>query len=1572
MQMSCPGSGIAAGDLAKLAWAFGTSGLRELHFEPLAEGFVMLTDDQSSNDPEHVAKMVWAAAKVGYGSVALMDRVALQVQVQVAEFRPSSLANIAWSFATLAYLVPSMMAAISSEVLRGIHRQDARDLANLAFAFATLCQLKEDEPLKEALSEEVLKKLNWIQPQSLAFLTEVGLEASTHPFLLQKLNEILDHLVTALATREATSAWKRRVEAALQELYLDHLGSVGSHLLLSRLQIDAPDQDFILRAMQSFPTCAGRTRGLETQRPQQRRIFAYSEHRLQTTDATGGRDATAGRMLREHGFQGLRRWQKGWLKPLTLPVNHYVDRSVCAEFQVLNEICDLVNEEALADDMQSCALVEGVVQLLVSTAPCLSCISAALQFQLLFPKVHLQFGCVQPWSELPGGCEPFRSDEDLHAGAAAPSPPSPQQPAEAELSEAERADLSELCDMPIDARSWEELLLCLQRCSHQRLAEILRRKRWRVLSETVPERARRLALYQIPVFCIDGSIDWRGCQEEALMDVPWTAAFGLLKVSSHTEVSLKVTSLFQAAKLEEVVAVRKLRAREWQRVLNLDVLLGAVLFLHCHVLSLGGRCVPEREEDEVVNQVIATETPPPTSGEVVFEEDQGIITSGTLAAVDECGWEQGTAWYPFDETGRYDVDRSWLGATPPTLEEWEEEGSPVEACGRNAGLTGGRKAEVRGFRPEVQLSEGERQSLQSFIQRFDACAGLEATLQLLQREVHSFFGFQACKVLQRFTKKFGAAGSKDNRLHLLLGRCAAAMSTADGISLGRALWSLGRLHLRHEALLQAAAARLPELLDTCGPITIATVWHAFEVLQFEDAKCLEALVQDMEKRLWECDPPEVSIVLHAAAQLAVPKREGLFEKLLEYVRQRSGRFSARHLAVCLHAAAKVGLRDEALCQMVTDRFRAHIADTDALALTSAVYACGLVAYFQPDFFESVAAWLLRQLRLDHRRIESQQISNMVYSFGKLGFKSEQLLMACAQNAMQEFWRFKPQELDNLTYGMALLKWRHEPYLNALAQHLVEGGRVRQLDCQSLVSMAYSSALLGYANPVMLRALGDQAIPKLLRFKAEEFSIMVYSLGVLNFRHHDLLAHVVQLVPAALPKFTTQNMSNLLHGLGLVSFDRDDDFVRHVCDHLSSRFDQATAQDIANPITALMRMCIPHERFFRQVAAYITAPSSRLPLKDFTPQEIANTIYGFDALQVFDVTLFEQTQREISKRVEEFIPQEAANVLWAVAKQGLGSVDFFEELLRRMAPFAEAQRPSGPQRMAVEWGAEDLEKPLAALRPWRHQLPSYERLDRVFRTRFLSKIAQFLMSLSPASNMPLPSQYQKDFAAWDLYQVGPDYTEELLRGVGVLRHPWRTDQELLRHYVGNEPDSLLSRYGEKLLISVLPAARWVSSRLFFRLASPSNSELLEGALLVEPAHPKEDDEANQRRFGASATSWREELELSGGNGHAPFRPVLLSTFLGNWRHRHTEVVALDLLVDRVLQALQQRSWRWHPRLWEDLEGEVELLVPHTPCLSCVGAFTQLKRWAPRLRIAVLYQDWRDWRKLLRDTVAQRAT
>eukprot|EP00933_Yihiella_yeosuensis_P033091 TRINITY_DN26797_c0_g1_i2.p1 TRINITY_DN26797_c0_g1~~TRINITY_DN26797_c0_g1_i2.p1 ORF type:complete len:150 (-),score=22.72 TRINITY_DN26797_c0_g1_i2:74-523(-) len=144
------------------------------------------------------------------------------------------------------------------------------------------------------------------------------------------------------------------------------------------------------------------------------------------------------------------------------------------------------------------------------------------------------------------------------------------------------------------------------------------------------------------------------------------------------------------------------------------------------------------------------------------------------------------------------------------------------------------------------------------------------------------------------------------------------------------------------------------------------------------------------------------------------------------------------------------------------------------------------------------------------------------------------------------------------------------------------------------------------------------------------------------------------------------------------------------------------------------------------------------------------------------------------------------------------------------------------------------------------------------------------------------------------------------------------------------------------------------------------------MIVEPAHPKEDDEANQRRF--KAESWRESADASNGQQGltrslpGAWRPVLLTTFLGNYRHRHTEVVALDALIDLVLGAMAERQLPWSDEHWERLSGEVELVVPHTPCLSCVGALTQLRRWAPQLQIRVAYEDWRDWRSMLKQNVA----
>lgn len=873
-------------------------------------------------------------------------------------------------------------------------------------------------------------------------------------------------------------------------------------------------------------------------------------------------------------------------------------------------------------------------------------------------------------------------------------------------------------------------------------------------------------------------------------------------------------------------------------------------------------------------------------------------------------------------------------------------------------------------RPVMQnlLSSEQRFRLQSFVDRFDAIEGLEPALRLVASELQTFFPFQACKILQRITKRFGNTPRNDPRVQRLVERCASTMSGADGVSISRALWSVGKMGIRGEVLAQLAAARIPQIICECGPITMATIWNAFEVLEVESDTCLSAMADEVLRRLDECDPPEIAIVMHAAAQLKFPNREPLFTALVPYVRERADTFSTRHLAVCIHAAARAEFRDDLLCHTVCNRFIKDMANVDALALTSAVYACGLLLYFHKQFFEAVADYLYNALCGDGRgtQLESQKIANIVYAFGKVGFYSERTMQAVVEAIVADFWRFKAQELDNITYAFALLKYRNEVYLTRLVRHLLDDGRVDKLDSQSLVSMAYSFALLGHAHPPVLRAIGDRAIPRLPNFKPEEFSILVYSLGVLSFRHHDLLTAVVEQAPAVFPRFSTQNISNLLHGLGLVTFDRDDDFVIKVASHLATRLPECSGQDIANPVTALMRMTIRHDDLLQAIASYLTSSSGHLRIRDFTTQEIANTVYAFDAMQVLHTPMFDEIANATVAKLDEFIPQEVANVIWAFSKQGFGSDEWFEVVLSRCAPHAEnLQGASSEHALSVLWCGEDLEKPLAALRHKRDVLPSYARLEAAFRKRFLSPIRVFLSGLAPQRGFPPPTRYQQEFASWDLYQVGPDFTQELLEAVGICRtSPSRgAELALLDHYM-RAADSMFSRYGERLLISVLPAARWLSSFMSYRLEMRGSDVVFEGTHVVEPAHPNDNDEASQRRF--KTESWKDPPDLIRG----PFRPVLLSTFLGNWRHRHTEIIALDLVVDLALGAVDAGKWTWAENFWQGLQGEVELFVPHTPCLSCVGAFAQLHTWSPDLSLKVAYYDWREWRVQLLEIAGRR--
>merc|ERR1712224_169106 len=99
-----------------------------------------------------------------------------------------------------------------------------------------------------------------------------------------------------------------------------------------------------------------------------------------------------GALLYQSGFKAEEpREGPGWLSEISLPICRYVDRSLCAEFQLLSELIELQvgGPPPGTQDQAARQAQKGRVDFWVTHAPCLSCISALLQYRSLFPGVRV-------------------------------------------------------------------------------------------------------------------------------------------------------------------------------------------------------------------------------------------------------------------------------------------------------------------------------------------------------------------------------------------------------------------------------------------------------------------------------------------------------------------------------------------------------------------------------------------------------------------------------------------------------------------------------------------------------------------------------------------------------------------------------------------------------------------------------------------------------------------------------------------------------------------------------------------------------------------------------------------------------------------------------------------------------------------------------------------------------------------------------------------------------------------------------------------------------------------------------
>lgn len=167
---------------------------------------------------------------------------------------------------------------------------------------------------------------------------------------------------------------------------VDNFGGRGTRMLFDATGVEDVSSDFHMRAAPRLvpPPLASGTSMQDG--PTLFKVFGYAEYNLERPIAL------TGSCLCENGLSNPAASHPRWLCPTRLPINAYVDRELCAEFQALEATCETISGALRAGDAASRAEVRGTFQLIVSGACCISCVGAVRQFQLIWPGLSIAVG----------------------------------------------------------------------------------------------------------------------------------------------------------------------------------------------------------------------------------------------------------------------------------------------------------------------------------------------------------------------------------------------------------------------------------------------------------------------------------------------------------------------------------------------------------------------------------------------------------------------------------------------------------------------------------------------------------------------------------------------------------------------------------------------------------------------------------------------------------------------------------------------------------------------------------------------------------------------------------------------------------------------------------------------------------------------------------------------------------------------------------------------------------------------------------------------------------------------------
>jgi len=374
--------------LANTAWAYAKLGLRN---KPVMEALAAAASQTIDHfDPQNLSNMAWALAKLSMMHEPLLNALAATAVRRASALGPRELAGLAWAFASLKVRHTPFLEAISDRAMPQMLQFEPLDIANMAWAFSSL--LFWNTPVVAAISSAACSKLAAFDSQPLSSL--VDLELPGCEVLEKLLAEKVDAFAQAWIREDAFSG----TNALLRTWQVDNFGIIGTKWLLGKLGVHRPGEnaEFVRRAREAVSAIA-KSRTDDWRRERffvKERVFCFLEFNLHHPRL--GKPAAAllsGSLTKENSFlgAGTRAGRSGLLRPWALPISELVDRSLCAEFQALSHICDLLDDAGVKQaEFES---VSGDVLLWTSGSSCLSCVRTMRQLLQLLPQLRLQVFC---------------------------------------------------------------------------------------------------------------------------------------------------------------------------------------------------------------------------------------------------------------------------------------------------------------------------------------------------------------------------------------------------------------------------------------------------------------------------------------------------------------------------------------------------------------------------------------------------------------------------------------------------------------------------------------------------------------------------------------------------------------------------------------------------------------------------------------------------------------------------------------------------------------------------------------------------------------------------------------------------------------------------------------------------------------------------------------------------------------------------------------------------------------------------------------------------------------------------